>query len=517
MIPKITTGGKSFQGAFMYYMHDKKADTRDRVAWTQTENMLTTDPDKAWKVMAYTAMEQSRLKEASGQSRAGRKLEKPVFAYSLSWHPEQEPDRKHMLDTARRSLRMMGLDEHEALIVAHQDEPQKHVHVIVNRVHPITGKAGDVRNSKRKFSDFAHEYELEHGKIYCLQREQNQQKREQGKLSRYHDPSIVKAWESSDNGQSFATALKKDGYTLARGRKRLVVVDPHGKKHNPVRHLEGVKAKDFNARISDLDQSRLPDADHVPKIADELKLAPDFNEEARKVKHSRSKQKEKGKSGKSSGGKEHKEQPQQNDTKRKQQTAEKAQQSEQHKAEEKVQTAEEAFEARAAERLNFQQGNHLEEEGKLHDQYDARLKSAKARLVKVYRLREQKQHIQQLAEATKNPSIWRRITGAARRDRQELSTAVKTYKNAHGRYIERIDGIKSEHSRAANALHLRQAGERQELRAYIDHQRATKDYGQTQEEQRSKERTKKRSKEQKRKQRKDLKNRMKRGGDDFTI
>jgi hypothetical protein len=46
MIPKITTGGKSFQGAFMYYMHDKKADTRERVAWTQTENMLTTDPIK---------------------------------------------------------------------------------------------------------------------------------------------------------------------------------------------------------------------------------------------------------------------------------------------------------------------------------------------------------------------------------------------------------------------------------------------------------------------------------------
>jgi len=236
-----------------------------------------------------------RLKEAAGQSRAGRKLEKPVFAYSLAWHPEQEPDQKHMLDTARQSLRMMGLEDHEALIVAHQDEPQKHVHVIVNRVHPITGKAGDVRNSKRKFSDFAHEYELENGKVYCLQREQNQQKREEGKLSRYHDPSIVKAWESSDNGKSFTAALKKDGYTLARGRKRLVVVDPHGKKHNPVRHLEGIKAKEFNARISDLDQSRLPDADHVPKISDELKLAPDFNEEAHKVKQSRSKQKEKGK------------------------------------------------------------------------------------------------------------------------------------------------------------------------------------------------------------------------------
>lgn len=487
----------------MYYMHDKKADTRERVAWTQTENMLTTDPDKAWKVMAYTASEQSRLKEAEGQSRAGRKLEKPVFAYSLAWHPEQEPDKKHMLDTARRSLRMMGLEEHEALIVAHQDEPQKHVHVIVNRVHPITGRAGDVRNSKRKFSDFAHEYELEHGKIYCLQREQNQQKREEGKLSRYHDPAIVKAWESSDNGKSFAAALKKDGYTLARGRKRLVVVDPHGKKHNPVRHLEGVKAKDFNTRISDLDQSRLPDADHVPKISDELQLAPDFNEEARKVAQSHSKEKETGKSGKSSGGKEHKE-SQQNATKRKQEAAAKAKE----KAAEKVraeQEAREEFEDQAIERLNHQQDRHIEESGQLHSQYHSRLKSAKSRLAQHYQLREQKQQIQQLAEATKDPSIWRRISGAARRDRQDLRSAVKTYKNARGRYTEKIGSIKSEHTRTAEALHLRQATEKQELRAYIDYQRETGDYGQTREKQRTKERI--------RKHQQDLKNRRDRGRD----
>jgi len=82
MIPKITKGGSSFKSALQYYLHDKGADTQERVAWAQTENMRTEDPQKAWRVMAYTAKEQDRLKEASGQSRAGRKLEKPVFAYS---------------------------------------------------------------------------------------------------------------------------------------------------------------------------------------------------------------------------------------------------------------------------------------------------------------------------------------------------------------------------------------------------------------------------------------------------
>ena len=135
--------------------------------------MLTQDPEKAWRVMAFTAQFQDRLKEASGQSRAGRKLEKPVFAFSLAWHPEQSPTPEHMLDNSPEGYCHHGVGGAQAVIVFYLDEPQKHVHVIVNRVHPLTGLAGDVRNSKRKLSDFALQYERHDGKIYCQQREAN--------------------------------------------------------------------------------------------------------------------------------------------------------------------------------------------------------------------------------------------------------------------------------------------------------------------------------------------------------
>lgn len=260
MIPKLTTGGSSFKGAFQYYLHDKNKSTRDRVAWTHTENLLTDDPDKAWKVMAYTAKEAERLKEASGQKMTGRKLAKPVFAYSLSWHPEQDPDQEHMLATAKQSLDVLGFTEHETVIIAHRDEPQRHVHVIVNRVHPLTGIAGATGNSKLKLSDFAHEYELKQGKVYCQQREENQRKRKQGERTQYCDPVIAAAWQQSDNGPGFAAALKENGYHLAQGRKRLVIVDPYGQTHNPTRHLEKVRAKEFQKRLQGVELTRLPDA-----------------------------------------------------------------------------------------------------------------------------------------------------------------------------------------------------------------------------------------------------------------
>src|SRR5712691_6266425 len=46
-----------------------------------------------------------------------------------------------MQAVADRVLRDLGLAEHQALMVAHQDRAHPHVHIMVNRVHPETGVA----------------------------------------------------------------------------------------------------------------------------------------------------------------------------------------------------------------------------------------------------------------------------------------------------------------------------------------------------------------------------------------
>ena len=252
MVPVIAASGGSFKGAHAYYFHDKNARTSERVAWTQTVNMLTDCAEKAWKVMAYTAKNQSRLKEASGRKSTRAKSKKPVFAYSLSWHPEQTPDRDAMLSAVRASLEKLGLDEHQAMIAAHTDEPQPHVHIVVNTIHPMTGLVAKLKFTKRRLSDFAREYQKEEGTNYCPRREENYQKRQKGVNTKYVDPIILKAWQSTTDGNSFAKALKIDGYQLAQGRKRIVVIDRNGKTVNPLRHLLGVSSSELKDRISDL-------------------------------------------------------------------------------------------------------------------------------------------------------------------------------------------------------------------------------------------------------------------------
>lgn len=253
----------------MYYLHDKDALTAERVAWTLTLNLPTDDPEKAMKCMAWTATHADDLKRESGASMAGRKTDGGcVYCYSLSWHGEQQPDKPAMLSAATQTLERLGLSEHQTVIVAHADTKHPHVHVIVNLVHPDTGRIQSISHDKRRLSAWASEYEHNEGKIYCTQREENAARRQEGKITKYQDerlpeaPTLTELYRLCDTGKVFAAALEEAGYTLAQGDKgRLVIVDEQGKIQNLVRQIDGAKKKDIEAKLSDIDLSALPPAE----------------------------------------------------------------------------------------------------------------------------------------------------------------------------------------------------------------------------------------------------------------
>lgn len=182
MVPKIAGKGTSFKGAGLYYLHDKKAATAARVAFTRTENLPTDNAELALRYMAYTAMRQEELKAASGCARTGRKLTQSVYTYSLSWAPGEKPAREEMIEAGRETLKALGLDHHETLMVAHNDEPHPHLHLIVNRVHPATGKAATLSNDRLALSRWAEAYERRQGEIRCEQRVINNAARRQGQF-----------------------------------------------------------------------------------------------------------------------------------------------------------------------------------------------------------------------------------------------------------------------------------------------------------------------------------------------
>ena len=272
MIPRITGRGHSFKGAGLYYLHDKEAKTTDRVAWTQTRNIPVNDPQAATNWMAYTAMSADNIKRQADIPLTGRKREKGVvYTFSLSWSPEENPDRQRMEQSADETLELLGLKDHQSLLVAHNDTKHPHVHIICNLINPNDGRMHDPDwGSQLKLSDWSLKHEQENGQVLCEQRLENHQERKKGRRVRYQEPvhdrkaEIQELYRQSDSGASFKAALNENGYTLAKGnRRRFVLVDNEGKIHSLSRQLDKEQRKGHLDKLSDLKHQDLQMAQKV--------------------------------------------------------------------------------------------------------------------------------------------------------------------------------------------------------------------------------------------------------------
>ena len=186
MVVKVAGLGRSFAGVAAYCLHDQREpgepqpETDERVEWTDTRNLPTSRGDRAAAVMAATAAAAPEFKRLAGGSPGGRKLEKPVCHYSLNWAKDETPDRQEMSRAVDESLKALGLEGHQALIVAHRDKEHRHVHVIVNRVDLESGRSAGLSKSKLRLSKWAEGYEQAQGRIRCEKRVTNNARRGRG-------------------------------------------------------------------------------------------------------------------------------------------------------------------------------------------------------------------------------------------------------------------------------------------------------------------------------------------------
>lgn len=183
MVPDVAGKGHSFKGAFAYYAHDKGAATAERVAWMDFRNLVVDDLATAQRVMTATAYQADQLKKAAGVKNTGRKSNAHVYAFSLAWHPDEAGslDRAEMVRAVDASLKAIEADHLQAVIICHTDQKHPHVHVILNRVDPATGRMFAASKDHDKLSAWAAAYERERGLIVTPARQQKQQAREQAR------------------------------------------------------------------------------------------------------------------------------------------------------------------------------------------------------------------------------------------------------------------------------------------------------------------------------------------------
>lgn len=248
MVPKLHMKRQKFKATALYLLRDTDGEAADRVAWTEVRNVASRNPEVAWRVMAATSLDQDRLKQEAGVKNTGRKSKDHALHFSLAWHPDEAEklDRQEMVRAANAILKVMGAEEHQALIVAHKDGVP-HIHVLVNRVHPRDGRILSSSYEKLKASRWAEEYEKERGKIYCEQRVINNQARKRGEYTRGEKDEprqVVELKKEATNDNDRKAALlaehRRKAFALKEAERQQQARHAQAKKLSETQHRERV-------------------------------------------------------------------------------------------------------------------------------------------------------------------------------------------------------------------------------------------------------------------------------------
>ena len=120
--------GRGFKGLLQYLHYGRKGEENPhRVVWSEAGNLPSTDPTVVAGIMRATTT-------------LSRGTKKPVYHLPISWPPDEQPPKEIQMQVAETLIANLGLSEHQYLIVAHDDGDCPHIHLVLNTVHPETGR-----------------------------------------------------------------------------------------------------------------------------------------------------------------------------------------------------------------------------------------------------------------------------------------------------------------------------------------------------------------------------------------
>lgn len=242
------SAGQSFKGLHAYCAHDQeRAETSERVDWIDTRNIAANDPAQAWKIMAATARAQNDIKRSAGVRTGKAPKDGAVLHVVLSFADGEPMSRDAVQAAADEFLSELGVDpakmrsknkprrqfadEHQAVMYAHTDTENTHVHLMINRVHPETGIVLPSNNDQLKAQKWALEYSKRHGTDHLTpSRDENREMRENGEYVKgnrrksrnvYEQEAELTKNAANDNDHVKAfqeQQRKKDAALALRGR-----------------------------------------------------------------------------------------------------------------------------------------------------------------------------------------------------------------------------------------------------------------------------------------------------------
>ena len=175
----------SFRASALYLAGRAHGVKPDRVAWMEARNLESTDTVKAAARMEALAAQNTRCKT-------------PRYHFVITFDPKDakagKVDEKVMREIADKTIERMGLQEHQLLIYAHRDTNHPHMHFLVNRISPLTGKAWSREDEGRRLVDHCRDMAREYG--LTIAKERNRGKGRSEGL-----PSDAEYWKARREGR----------------------------------------------------------------------------------------------------------------------------------------------------------------------------------------------------------------------------------------------------------------------------------------------------------------------------
>ena len=101
--------------------------------------------------------------EMNAVSVQNHRCQDPVFHFLLSWPEHEHPPSAAIFDAAEHAINALGLGEHQYVIAIHGNTDNRHCHIAINRIHPVTYKSRNIQWAKKTLHYAARESEIKHG------------------------------------------------------------------------------------------------------------------------------------------------------------------------------------------------------------------------------------------------------------------------------------------------------------------------------------------------------------------
>ena len=113
----------------------------------------------SWNLLSFD----TAAGEMQGVASLNDRCKDAVCHYELSWPPGERPTRPQWTDSAVQTLKALGYEHHQYMVVAHDDKRHFHIHVMVNKVHPQTLRAPTRYNNWLALDAAARRLEAKYG------------------------------------------------------------------------------------------------------------------------------------------------------------------------------------------------------------------------------------------------------------------------------------------------------------------------------------------------------------------